>query len=153
MRKKHTTATDDLVSEVSNVTGWDRYERIQAQLQLVKLSGMLKDTESALLKEREEAETRQTALNSDIAAKEKELLEKIMKSGVSYGDAKAIIQKQIDGALNGFKGGTHPLSELKVVFKNILGARIKPKGTKADSTMIKECTSEGEVVQGGYTCL
>ena len=28
-----------------------------------------------------------------------------MKSGVSYGDAKAIIQKQIDGALNGFKGG------------------------------------------------
>ena len=49
-----------------------------------------------------------------IAAKEKELLEKIMKSGVSYGDAKAIIQKQIDGALNGFKGGNGHNADPKV---------------------------------------
>ena len=37
-----------------------------------------------------------------------------MKSGVSYGDAKAIIQKQIDGALNGFKGGNGHNADPKV---------------------------------------
>ena len=49
-----------------------------------------------------------------IAAKEKELLDKIMKSGVTYGDAKAIIQKQIEGALNGFKGGNGHTADPKV---------------------------------------
>ena len=45
-----------------------------------------------------------------------ELLDKIMKSGVTYADAKAIIQKQIDGAINGFSGGNglHPDSASKV---------------------------------------
>ena len=64
-----------------------------------------------------------------------------MKSGVSYGDAKAIIQKQIDGALNGFKGGNGHNPDPKVApflnkVKSVINIQFLKSFTNLNKNMI-----------------